>query len=83
MSKFESIFCLLALLFGLTCAISDNWKQVAIASDQFDVKLLQEIEKESNGDNVFISSFSVNTVLAMLIAGGNGKTYEEIHNTIG
>ncbi|KAJ6222848.1 hypothetical protein RDWZM_001393 [Blomia tropicalis] len=83
MSKFESIFCLLAILVGLTCAISDNWKQVAIASDQFDVKLLQEIEKESNGDNVFISSFSVNTVLAMLIAGGNGKTYEEIHNTIG
>jgi len=57
--------------------------QVSRANDEFDMNLLNSLESENAGKNVFISAFSISSVLTMLMAGGKDKTYSEIYNALG
>lgn len=86
--KLLSTVCLLVLSLGAVLSIPVSpaqlkLLQVARANDDFDQHLLQAIESEALGKNVFLSSFSVSTALAMLMAGGKERTYTEIFNTLG
>ena len=57
--------------------------QVSLANDEFNAHLLQSLEEQSGGKNVFISSFSISTALAMLMTGAANQTYSQIYNSLG
>lgn len=70
-------------------AISNGSLQIARANDYFGYKLLGHLEEnnlfeeDAESENLFISPFSVSTVLTMVMAGAKGDTFEEIKNTLG
>jgi len=59
------------------------------ANDDFALQLLQILEQVElskpwkDRGNLFISSFSVGTVLAMALSGAMGQTYEQMYSTLG
>ena len=66
--------------------------QLAKANDDFGLKLLHQLELKENTEsaakqddpkNLFISPFSVSTILSLLMAGGANETHDEIHKTLG
>jgi len=72
----------------------DSAKLAALskANDDFGLVLLHRLElaeKQERGQkqleprNIFISPFSISTVISMLMAGGGNETYAEIHKTLG
>ena len=61
----------------------ENLLEVSHANDDFDTRLLQEVEAENSDQNVFISSFSVSSALTMLMTGGVDATYNEVHDVLG
>lgn len=52
------------------------------SDNSFGFKLFKDIIKEENGKNVFISPLSVSMALGMTYNGANGKTKEEMQNTL-
>lgn len=64
-----------------------NIHQLAQANDEFCFRLLAQLEadlgEEGSEGNLFISPISITTVLAMLMAGGRGRTFEELKKSIG
>ena len=65
----------------------DGTLELSLANDDFGMRLLQSLEQKqrSSGQakNVFVSPFSISSVLAMLLAGGARNTYSEIYKTLG
>lgn len=55
--------------------------QISQANDAFTFKLMQSLEKSSK--NLFISPFSIGTVLSMALAGSDHATYGRIYDTLG
>ncbi|XP_017461610.1 PREDICTED: corticosteroid-binding globulin-like, partial [Rhagoletis zephyria] len=68
-----------------------NLLKIAAANDDFGYQLLHQLElkersnRGANGDpeNLFISPFSISTVLTMVLAGANEDTFEQIKSTLG
>ena len=65
----------------------DSTFELSLANHDFGMRLLQSLEHEQRSlgqsKNLFISPFSISSVLAMLLAGGANRTYAEIYNTLG
>lgn len=65
--------------------------QIACANDRFGYELLHRLEVEEKASrgadgeprNLFTSSFSIGSVLTMVMAGAVGETFPEIKNTLG
>ncbi len=83
---------LTAVNFGTASRASQNrLLQIARANDDFGYQLLHQLElkersnRGANGDpeNLFISPFSISTVLTMVLAGANEDTFEQIKSTLG
>lgn len=84
------------LLLGVINAINgqelanQNLIDLARANEDFGYQLLhrleqEELSKQSSGaqpKNLFISPFSIGTVLTMVMAGGVGDTASEIKKTL-
>lgn len=91
MMKYFKLICLLVSLsqcyvFGAelprVISAADKLIQVSRATEQLSSDLLQLLEQEAAGGNVFISGFSISTALAMLILGATNGTYAEVHNLL-
>ncbi|CAH1108009.1 unnamed protein product [Psylliodes chrysocephalus] len=78
--------CAVILLF-CTCAVwaepteENNIQQLAVATRHFTADVYKEILKTQQGDLVF-SPFSVETILALLSAGANGPTHDELVHSL-
>lgn len=69
-----------SLLFAQCLAV----QRLAQTNDDFTLKLLEQIEqKVPKTENIFVSPFSLNTVLSMLMVGSAGITYDEIFKALG
>ncbi len=64
-------------------ALSSETQKLTSANTGFAFKLLKEIAKEQPGKNIFISPYSVSTVLQMVENGAGGKTKEELRQALG
>jgi len=73
----------LAFALSVQAALSPDAQKLAAANAGFSFKLLKEITKEQPEKNVFISPYSVSTVLQMVENGAGGKTKEEMRQTLG
>ena len=82
----------LGVLAGSTCillapsgwaALSTNAQALAAANTGFSFNLLTEIVKEQPDNNVFISPYSVATVLQMVENGAGGQTQRELRQVLG
>lgn len=69
-------------LEGLAASTPDQQK-LASANTGFAFKLPKEIAREEPAKNIFISSYSVSTVLQMVDNGAGGKTKEELRQALG
>jgi len=74
--------CCFAPLGAPAAAPTDQHK-LASANTGFAFKLLKEIAKEQPAQNVFISPYSVSSVLQMVCNGARGKTKEEMQQVLG
>ena len=76
-----------ALWLALTptgqAAPSPDAEKLVLANTGFAFKLLKEINQEQPEKNVFISPYSVSTVLQMVDNGAGGKTKDEMRQTLG
>ena len=57
-------------------------KQVVAANNDFAMDLYGQIRSNSAGKNIFFSSFSVSSALAMVYAGAKGNTKTEMANVL-
>ncbi|KAK2176529.1 hypothetical protein NP493_660g05027 [Ridgeia piscesae] len=57
-------------------------KQVVAANNDFAMDLYGQIRSNSAGENIFFSSFSVSSALAMVYAGAKGNTKTEMGNVL-
>ncbi|MCX6916832.1 MAG: serpin family protein [Verrucomicrobia bacterium] len=64
-------------------AFSADQQKLASANTGFAFKLLKEIAKEQPAQNVFISPYSVSSVLQMVCNGAGGKTKAEMQQVLG
>ena len=78
---FITVWCIAAL--GAHAAPTTDQQKLASANTGFAFKLLKEITKEQPARNVFISPYSVSSVLQMVCNGAGGKTKEELQQVLG
>jgi serpin B len=77
-SAFITFACITVLA---TCAASPADEQkLASANTGFAFSLLKEITREQPARNVFLSPYSVSSVLQMICNGAGGKTLEELQH---
>ena len=78
----------LAVVMGMACgslradSAADQAKVVA-ADTTFGFRLLRELVQQGRGKNVFISPYSISTVLQMVGNGAAGQTREELAQGLG
>lgn len=63
--------------------LSINEEEIANSANNFTFDLMTRIESENPDENYFISSFSISTVLSMLMNGANEPVQEEFIETLG
>ena len=68
---------------GTDAASAADEQKLASANTGFAFRLLKEIAKEQPAQNVFISPYSVSSVLQMVCNGAGGKTREEMQQVLG
>ncbi len=73
-------------LFGLSKK-SDKIPEISLdtfceSNNKFGFKVFKEIVKEQKDDNIFISPMSISYALGMTFNGADGKTKEEMANTL-
>jgi len=75
---------ILISLIGLlaSTAFADDFGKLADANTGFAFDLLKQIAKEQPGQNIFISPFSVSTVLQMVENGAAGETKQEMERVL-
>ena len=73
----------LAFAVSVQAVLSPEAQKLATANAGFSFKLLKEITKEQPEKNVFISPYSVSTVLQMVENGAGGATKKEMRETLG
>jgi len=64
-------------------AVSSDQEKLAQANTDFAFKLLQELVREQPGKNIFISPYSISTVLQMVRNGAAGETKTELDRVLG
>ena len=79
-------------LLTIVSAVSDSPSvQLSKANDDFGLLMLHRLElaerhirgtQHTEPQNLFISPFSINTVMSMLMAGSDNVTYAEIRETL-
>ena len=79
-TSFGTLMCF-ASLAALAASPSDREK-LATANTAFAFDLLKQIVKEQPDTNVFISPFSVSTVLQMTANGATGETWAEMQRVL-
>lgn len=57
--------------------------QLVSANDGFGFRLLKQLATERAGANIFISPYSISTVLQMVSTGARGQTLEELRQVLG
>jgi serpin B len=62
---------------------NNDQQQLASANCGFGFRLLKELSREQPHANLFISPYSISSVLQMLSAGARGKTQEELQQVLG
>ncbi len=90
------IFLILMVVFASSCsdesgalpdptvrALSVNEAEIANSANNFTFDLMTKIESEFPNENFFISSFSVSTVLSMVMNGATEPVQEEFIKTLG
>ena len=84
--KFYTSLFVVAISLGLA---SYNQAKVPFKGDKFALDLVQQLESEEASKpvearkNVFVTPYSLGSVLVMLMAGAKGETFDEIYNTLG
>src|SRR5271165_7112308 len=58
-------------------------QELASANTGFGFRLLKELAREQPGANLFISPYSVSSVLQMVSNGAGGQTREELERVLG
>jgi serpin B len=61
---------------------SNDQQQLAFANAGFGFRLLKELEREQLQANVFISPYSISSVLQMVSTGARGQTLEEFQQVL-
>ena len=83
----KSLLCGLALFYATVFAAHagsmSSREQLASANTGFAFRLLAEINRGQLDTNIFISPYSVSSVLQMVANGAAGKTRDEIQRTLG
>ena len=87
------VVSLLALISAAAEPSNEQLVKLTRANDEFGLQLLHRLELEdqakrsakpdSDPANLFISPFSVSTVMTMLMAGAANKTFDELRSTLG
>jgi serine protease inhibitor len=67
---------------GVHAASPTDQQKLASANKDFAFKLLKEIAREQPAQNIFISPYSVSSVLQMVCNGAGGKTKEELQQVL-
>ncbi len=77
--------CILGCLVGLPTALAAPVDQARLVSADtgFAFGLLNELAREQPAKNVFISPYSISTVLQMVCTGARGTTREEMAKALG
>ncbi len=97
MNKFSFLIPLIVMMvFASSCSdesttlpdppvreLSINEEEIANSANNFTFDLMTRIESENPDENYFISSFSISTVLSMLMNGANEPVQEEFIETLG
>jgi serine protease inhibitor len=77
----------LCLGLGIGCmlrgAVFSDQEKLTQANTDFAFKLLQELVREQPGKNIFISPYSISTVLQMVRNGAAGETKTELDRVLG
>ncbi len=72
---------------GLTAAaqtgLSGAQEQLASANTGFSFRLLKELAREKPDANIFVSPYSVSSVLQMVSIGARGQTQQELQQVLG
>jgi len=71
------------ITLGARAEPSANQQALASANTGFAFNLLKEIAREQPARNIFISPYSVSSVLHMVCNGAGGKTREELQEVLG
>ncbi len=74
------LICLIG--FFASAALAGDLEKLADANTGFAFDLLKQITKEQPGQNIFISPFSVSTVLQMVGNGAAGETKQEMERVL-
>jgi serpin B len=62
---------------------STDQQQLVVANSGFGFRLLKELAREERHANLFISPYSISSVLQMLSTGARGQTLEELRKVLG
>jgi serine protease inhibitor len=76
-----TLVCLLAC--ELYAAPPADQQRLASANNGFSFALLKQLAKDHPGKNIFISAYSVSTVLQMVCHGARGQTKAEMEQVLG
>jgi serpin B len=68
---------------GIDAASLTDPQKLASANTGFAFKLLKEIAREQPAQNIFVSPYSVSSVIQMVCNGAGGKTKEEMQQVLG
>ncbi len=71
------------VLVGSRVGASEQEQKLADANTGFAFKLLAQLCKESPGQNIFVSPYSVSTALQMVCNGATGETLDEMNQVLG
>lgn len=83
LARLAAISLLVVIPVPLLGGEPDQQQNLAAANTAFAFKLLNQLAKESPGRNLFISPYSVSTVLQMVLNGAKGQTLDEMNQVLG
>jgi serine protease inhibitor len=67
----------------ISFTIDDSQRELVVAYTEFGFKLFAEIARQDYGKNIFVSPFSIATVLALACNGAGGDTRQAIARVLG
>src|SRR5258708_6520874 len=69
--------------YALRAASPEDQAKLSSANNDFAFRLLTQLAKDQPESNIFISPYSVSTVLQMVENGARGRTWEEFQRVLG